>query len=122
MNSASAAAHGRSNTASSESMSGSIVLGRASSGHSGEADHDTGARRLVVGDQDLSVKTYTVNILDRDATIESSSVVSFEDSGRDSSLSFNPPITNSNDEDNQGSLTITPSKVELKNPVFQKFS
>ncbi|KII78513.1 hypothetical protein PL18_12060, partial [Vibrio renipiscarius] len=82
-------------------------------------EHDSGQFTFSMtvtatdGDQDLSVKTYTVNILDRDATIESSSVVSFEDSGRDSSLSFNPPITNSNDEDNQGSLTITPSKVEL---------
>ncbi|EGU32930.1 autotransporter adhesin [Vibrio sp. N418] len=70
------------------------------------------------GDQDTSVKTYTVNILDRDATIESSSVVSFEDSGRDSSLTFNPPITNSNVEDNQGSLAITPSKVDLTVKLF----
>lgn len=70
------------------------------------------------GDQDTSVKTYTVNILDRDATIESSSVVSFEDSGRDSSLTFNPPIINSNVEDNQGSLAITPSKVDLTVKLF----
>ncbi|WP_367971653.1 retention module-containing protein [Vibrio scophthalmi] len=70
------------------------------------------------GDQDTSVKNYTVNILDRDAIIESSSVVSFEDSGRDSSLTFNPPITNSNVEDNQGSLAITPSKLDLTVKLF----
>ncbi len=70
------------------------------------------------GDQDTSVRTYNVTILDKDAEITASTVSSFEDSGRSDSLNFNPSIVNSNDQDNQNSLPVTPSKVTLSVELF----
>ncbi|MGF1911498.1 cadherin-like domain-containing protein, partial [Vibrio kasasachensis] len=70
------------------------------------------------GDMDTSVKTYKVTILDQDAEIKTSTVSSFEDSGRSDSLNFNPTIDNSNAQDNQSALPIEPSKVALTVDLF----
>ncbi|GAB2640324.1 T1SS-143 repeat domain-containing protein [Vibrio panuliri] len=70
------------------------------------------------GDQDTSVRTYSVTIFDKDAEIKSATVTSFEDSGRSDTLTFAPAIDQSNTQDNQGGLAVEPSKVTLTVDLF----
>ncbi|RJX70965.1 type I secretion C-terminal target domain-containing protein [Vibrio sinensis] len=69
-------------------------------------------------DDDTSTEQLTITIHDRNADIKVSTVTSFEDAGRDPSVPFADPIDRNNAQDNQSSLPVTPTQVNLQIDLY----